>query len=153
MRSAAALFAWSLLSVELFSTVAFSATPTARIGVTATVQASCLISASTTTSRINTDATMNASTISVACTRSTPYSIGLDAGSVTGATIKRSGPTPASAGHALVTKHSPRIVKQPVDGTIGDSYAKALAVQVPVRTERYALQSAHTDTVHVIITY
>src|SRR5271166_4240704 len=70
------------------SAAAAAATATTTFQVTATVQATCLISANSLAFGTYTGAQVQASTtISVTCTSTTPYNVGLDPGTATGASV------------------------------------------------------------------
>jgi spore coat protein U-like protein len=76
-----------------------AATATTAFQVTATVQATCLISATNLSFGTYTGvATASTSTITVTCTNTSPYNVGLNAGTASGATVttrKMSGPAGA----------------------------------------------------------
>src|SRR5215472_2657171 len=82
-----------------------AATSTATFQVSANVPAICLISANNLAFGAYTGAVTNAtSTVSVTCTNATPYTIGLDAGTSTGATVatrKMTGPRGALLAYSL----------------------------------------------------
>jgi len=84
-KFAAAVF--GVLTLGL-STSANAATANTTFSVTATVQATCSISATGLSFGTYTGAVNNvSSTITVTCTNTTPYRVGLDAGLATGATV------------------------------------------------------------------
>jgi|GEM_PF-6331826 spore coat protein U-like protein len=74
--------ALGFLSLLLVAMPAFAATATASFSVTATVQATCEVSAPATASKAYTAATTAnaASNVSVTCTNPTPYNVSLGAG-------------------------------------------------------------------------
>src|SRR5436305_1507146 len=96
-KSAAAL---SILALGLASTPANAVTTvTTTFGVSATVQATCLVSATALAFGTYTGVVANStSSVSVTCTNTTPYNVGLSAGLATGATAttrKMTGPASA----------------------------------------------------------
>src|SRR5262245_5956337 len=82
-----------------------AATATTTFQVTATVHATCLISATNLNFGTYTGAVANStSTITVTCTNTTPYNVSLNAGTAAGATVttrKMSGPGGALLSYAL----------------------------------------------------
>jgi spore coat protein U-like protein len=83
----------------LASRPALAATATTTFGVNATVQATCLVSATAMAFGTYTGAVATStSAVSVTCTNTTPYNVGLSAGLATGATVTtRSMTGPAAA--------------------------------------------------------
>src|SRR3954451_19028209 len=103
MKSAAAL---SILALGLASTPANAVTTvTASFGVSATVQATCLVSATALTFGTYTGVVANSTSfVSVTCTNTTPYNVGLSAGQATGATVttrKMAGPASALLSYSM----------------------------------------------------
>ncbi len=78
-----------ILTLGLASAPVHAATTTATFGVSATVQASCSVTATALNlgNYVPTAASTSTSTISVTCTNGTPASFLLNAGSTTGATV------------------------------------------------------------------
>src|ERR1700733_5424095 len=105
MKSALPAIALSVLALGLVTKAAVAATATTTFGVTATVQATCLISATPLALGTYTGAVATStSTVSVTCTNTTPYNVGLSAGLATGATVtsrQMTGPASALLGYAL----------------------------------------------------
>ncbi len=94
------LFA-AVLALVLVPASAFAGQIQTTFSVTATVQATCLVSANTlafgTYSGVQLDGT---TTVGVTCTNTTPYTVGFDAGTFAGATVttrRMTGPAVGSA--------------------------------------------------------
>src|ERR1700726_522658 len=93
------------VALSLSTTPADAATATTTFGVTATVQATCLVSATPLAFGTYTGAlATSTSAVSVTCTNTTPYNVGLSAGLATGATVttrKMTGPASATLNYAM----------------------------------------------------
>jgi spore coat protein U-like protein len=160
----------ALAGVGLLATLVFgvptlpagAATTTATFAVTATIQATCLITATAlafgTYTGTQADAT---STLSVTCTNTTPYNVGLSAGAGTGATVtarKMTGPGAALLGYALfsdagrVQNWGTTIGTDTLAGT-GNGNAQTLTVYGRVAAGQLIAPGAYTDTVTATITY
>lgn len=102
--SAGALLATALAAGSA-ATPGRAATVTTTFQVTATVAATCLISATNLSFGTYTGALASStSTITATCTNTTPYNVGLNAGTAPGATVttrKMSGPAGALLGYTL----------------------------------------------------
>lgn len=86
--STAIIAAAGVLALGLASTAANAATATSNMAVTAQVVATCVINANPLAFGNYTGAVNNAATtLSVTCTNTTPYTIGLNPGIATGATV------------------------------------------------------------------
>ena len=87
--SSAILAAASALALGLASTAAYAVTTTTTtFQVTANVQATCLVSATPLAfGTYNGTVNNKTSNVNVTCTNTTPYNVGLDAGTSTGATV------------------------------------------------------------------
>jgi spore coat protein U-like protein len=139
-----------------------AATTTTTFQVTATVQATCLISATNlafgTYTGAQTDAT---STISVTCTSSTPYNVGLDPGTATGATVttrRMSGPGGALLGYALYrdaahTQNWGNTVGTDTASGTGTGSAQSLTVYGRLAASQYVTPGAYADTITATISY
>src|ERR1700733_3968526 len=105
MKSALPGVALGFLALGLATQPAIAATATPTCGVTATVQAPCLVSATPLAFGTYTGAlATSTSAVSVTCTNTTPYNVGLSAGLATGATVtsrQMTGPASALLGYAL----------------------------------------------------
>lgn len=143
---------------------AFSSAPTATatLIVTATVQAGCAISASPLAFGTSSGLLINStSTISVTCTNTTPYDVGLDAGSASGATVttrSMTGPAAALLGYQLfsnsgrTTNWGNTVGTSTVAGT-GSGTLQSVTVYGQIAAAQYARPGAYTDTITATITY
>jgi len=106
-------------------------------------------------------AASSTSTVSVTCTNTTPYNVGLNAGSAAGATVttrSMTGPGSALLGYSLFSD-SARIVNwgqtigtDTVTGA-GNGSAQALTVYGQVAAGQYLAPGAYTDTITATVTY
>lgn len=155
-----AVFAAPLLDAP--SQPASAATASTTFQVTATVQATCLISANPlafgTYTGTQTDAT---STLSVTCTNTTPYNVGLDAGTATGATVttrRMTGPSSALLNYALFSDSARTITWGNTVGTntvtgTGNGNAQTLTVYGRVAAGQFVAPGAYADTITATITF
>lgn len=139
-----------------------AATATATFGVTATVQATCLLSASSlafgTYTGTQTDAT---TTISVTCTDTTTYEVGLDAGTAPGATVttrRMTGPSSSYLGYGLYSDAA-RTANwgatagvDTVAGT-GNGTAQSITVYGRIPASQFVRPGSYTDTITATVTY
>lgn len=144
---------------------AMAATATGSLNVTITIQAECtVVSASDldfgTHGVIDTNLDQT-TTISIQCTSGTPYAVGLDAGTGSGATLAArlmSGPASATvqyslyrdAGRSQVWGDTPGV--DTVDGTANGS-AETLSVYGRVPAQATPGAGTYSDTVAITITY
>ena len=137
-------------------------TATATFTVSASVTATCLISA--TTLNFGTYAFVAdpvSSTISVTCTNATTYNVGLSAGTATGATVttrKMTGPGGALLGYGLfsdsghATNWGNTVGTDTVAGT-GNGVAQSLTVYGQIPAGQYVTAGSYSDTITATITY
>ena len=134
----------------------------ASFGVSATVQATCLVSAPSVTFAIHTGAMLNAtSTVSVNCTNSTPYSISLSAGSPNGAAVatRRTTETDSALLIYALAPNSQEVVTQGrmVDtdtaGGTGNGSTQVLADLGKFSAERHVTAGAYADTIAVTVIF
>jgi spore coat protein U-like protein len=162
MKSALSVLALGFLASGLAPLPAVAATASSSFGVTATVQAACVVSASAMTFGLYAGSAMNAtSTVSVNCTNSTPYNVGLGAGLAPGATVasrKMTGPGSALLSYALAS-NSPGIVNwgqtvgtDTVAGT-GNGFPQTLSIHGQIPPGQYVAAGAYADTITVTVTY
>jgi len=159
-KSSAAVL--GVLALGLGSTSVIAGTANTPFQVTATVQATCLISAGAmafgTYTGVVADAT---STISVTCTNTTPYNVGLSAGTTTGATVtsrKMAGPGTDQLSYGLFRNpaHSNNWGETVGTDTVADSgsgSAQSITVYGEVPAAQYVVPGAYTDTITATITY
>jgi spore coat protein U-like protein len=151
-----------LLGTLAFNLPAVAATATATMAVTATVDSTCLISATPLAfgayAGTQTDAT---STLTVTCSNTTPYNVGLDAGLATGATVTSramTGPASATLAYALfqettrTTNWGNTVGTDTVAGT-GNGSAQGLTVYGRVAAGQFVTPGAYSDTITATVTY
>ena len=143
-------------------TQAVAATANTTFQVTATVVATCLINANPLPfgnyTGTQTDAT---SSISVTCTNTTPYNVGLDAGTSTGATVnarKMVGPAGATLGYALFrdaarTQNWGNTVGADTQTGTGNGSAQTLTVFGRIPANAFPVPGGYADTITATITY
>jgi len=149
-----------VLALGLGSTSVFAATATTTFAVTATVQATCTVSASVMAFGTYTTVVSNStSTVTVTCTNSTPYTVGLDAGLATGATVttRQMKNGAALLNYALFTDSGHvtnwgNTTGSWVAGT-GNGNAQALTVYGQVAASQFVTPGAYTDTITATVTY
>jgi spore coat protein U-like protein len=136
-------------------------TTTATFAVTANVQSNCTIAAAPLAFGTYTGAVNNAtSAITATCTNTTPYNVGLNAGTATGATVSnRSMVNGASllnykitsdAGHA--TNWGNTIGTDTVTGT-GTGAVQTLNVYGQIPAAQFVTPGAYSDTITATLTY
>jgi spore coat protein U-like protein len=154
---AAALF---LVSTE----ACYAATATTSFAVQVTITATCLIN-SASALNFGTQGVLSAnadqtSTIQVTCTNSTPYNIGLDAGTGTGATVAArkltSGAT--SVSYTLYSNSGRSTVWGNTVGTdtlagTGNGSAQSYTVYGRIPPQTTPAPGTYTDTITVTVTY
>ena len=151
------------LALGLTSTSAFAVTTvTTTFGVTATVQATCLVSATTMGFGTYTGVAIpTTSTVSVTCTNTTPYNVGLSAGLATGATVsarKMTGPAGALLSYALysdsgrTTNWGNTVGTDTVTGT-GNGSAQPLIVYGQLAASQYLAPGLYSDTITATVTW
>jgi spore coat protein U-like protein len=150
------------LVLGLATKPAFAATATTTFGVTATVQSTCLVSATALAFGTYTGAlATSTSTVSVTCTNTTPYNVGLSAGLATGATVttrQMTGPASALLNYAMfsnstrTTNWGQTTGTDTVTGT-GNGAAQALTVYGQVTAGQFVAPGAYTDTITATVTY
>lgn len=151
-----------VLVLGLNCTSAAAGTTTTTFAVTATVQATCVISADTMAFGTYTGvAATGASDIRVTCTNTTPYNVGLNKGLATGATVntrKMTGTAGAVLGYSLfsnagrTTNWGETIgtdtVSQTADGT-----AQVHTVYGAVAAGQYVAPGDYADTITATVTW
>jgi len=151
-----------LLALCLASLPAAGATASNSFGVTATVQASCTVTASTMAFGNYSGSTGNASSaLSVTCTNATPYNVGLSAGVASGATVntrKMTGPASALLSYSLFSDPSrtlnwgQTIGSDTVTGS-GSGAVQALTVYGQTPAGQFLAPGTYTDTITATVTY
>ncbi len=157
--SAAAL---GCMALALAPGSALAATATTTFAVSATVQATCLVSATPMAFGTYTGAVAaSTSTVSVTCTNTTPYNVGLSAGNAAGATVttrKMSGPNAAVLAYALTSDSAHSVNWGQTVGTdtvagTGSGSAQALTVYGQVAAGQYVAPGAYADTITATVSY
>jgi spore coat protein U-like protein len=148
----------------LFSGEASATTTTTNMTVQMTITASCTISSASTLNfgssgviAANVDQT---STVQVQCTNTTPYNIGLDAGTGSGATVAARKMTNGASTitYSLYSDSGRTTVWGSTIGTntvsaTGTGSAQSFTVYGRVPTQSTPAPAAYTDTVTVTVTY
>ena len=159
MRSASSAFVLGLLVLGLPSRPALPATPTASFGVSATVQATCLVSASAGTLGTYAGAMLNpAATVSVNCTNPTPYNISLDVSAANSAAAPTRTTTETDSTlprHTLVSNfheviNRGRMVDADTVAGVGNSSVQVVAVDGKISAREHL---GAPDTITVTIIY
>jgi spore coat protein U-like protein len=137
-------------------------TATTSFAVNATVQATCTVSATSLVFGTYASALVSAtSTITATCTNTTPYNIGLNAGTATGATVtNRSMTGPSSSllhynlysdsGH---TTNWGNTVGTNTVAKTGSGVAQTLTVYGQVPAGQFVIPGSYSDTITVTLTY
>ncbi|RQR37723.1 MULTISPECIES: spore coat U domain-containing protein [unclassified Burkholderia] len=161
MLAATFAFAPALQPVTV-AAVYSNGTATAQFNVTLTIQANCAIAANPLafgTSGVLTSALNQQTTVSVTCSNSTPYNIGLDAGSVSGSTVASrlmggttSGNTGTTVGYQLYQDSSHTTIWGNTQGTdtvggTGNGSAQILSVYGQVPTQATPKPDTYQATV------
>jgi spore coat protein U-like protein len=168
MRRSKALHSVLMTAVAGFLALNFAclpagpATANATLGVSAMVQATCLVSASPLGFGAYIGAATTAtSAVSVTCTNSTPYNVGLSAGAGGSATVasrKMTGPGSALLSYSLFSDPSRKVNWGQTVGTdtvagMGNGAAQMLTVYAQTVPGQYVTPGTYTDMVAVTVTY
>jgi spore coat protein U-like protein len=150
--------------VLLGTAAAFAATATSNLTVRIVINAQCL-AATASTLDFGTTGVLSAnvdvtSTIQVTCTNTTPYNIGLNAGTGTGATVSNrlmmSGATTISyamySNAGRTTNWGNTVGTDTVPGT-GNGAAQSYTVYGRVPPQTTPAPGTYTDTITVTVTY
>jgi spore coat protein U-like protein len=162
-RATAGIAALLLLSA-LTPGVADAATANTTMPVTMTITAGCTVTATSVafgSQSVLAAATSGTGTLGVTCTNTTPYNVGLDAGSGAGATVavrKMTGPASAIINYGLfqnaafTTAFGNVVGTNTVAGTgIGTSQTITVYGQVPAQSS--PAPGSYADVVNVTITF
>ena len=161
IKSALAAASVGFLALGLAPTAAVAATATTTFAVTATVQATCSVSATAMGfgTYVSTAASLTTSTVTVTCTNTTPYTVGLNAGTTSGATVTTRQMVNGSAllNYALYSDSSRTINWGNTTGSwvagTGNGAAQALTVYGEVAANQYVTPGSFTDTITATVTY
>lgn len=149
------------LALCVSATAASAATATASMSVTASVQATCTVSATGLSFGTYVSAQLDASTtLSVSCTNTTPYNIGLDVGTGTGATVSSRKMTSGAqtltysvySDSGRATVWGPTIGTNTVTGT-GNGSAQSFTVYGRIPSGQLPTPGSYSDTVTATVTY
>jgi spore coat protein U-like protein len=162
MRRALALGGCGLLASLALCLPVHAATATSNIAVSATVQATCLNTATAlafgTYSGAQTDAT---AVVTVTCTNSTPYTVGLNAGTSAAATVttrKMTGGAGVFLSYGLFTDAARTLNWGTTVGTdtvsgVGSGSPQPITVYGRVPAAQYVAPGVYTDTIIATVTY
>jgi spore coat protein U-like protein len=152
----------TLASLAFVSSPAMAATSTTTFTVSTTIQATCLVSATSLAFGTYTGLVADsASTVSVTCTNTTPYNIGLNSGTASGATVtarKMAGPNSALLNYSLFTDTSRTLNWGETAGTdtvsgTGNGSAQTLTVYGRIPAGQYLAPGNYSDTITATVTY
>lgn len=150
------------LTPAMTDTPADAATATGTIPISATVLAQCDVSATSLSFGNYSAAQLDGTaTVSVTCTTSTPFTVALDTGSGTGATVaarKMTGPSSATLTYALYRDSGRSQVWGVTVGTdtlasTGTGATVPLTVYGRIPAGQHPTPGAYTDTVNVTLAY
>lgn len=150
------------VALGLTATSARAATATTTFRVTATVAATCLISATTLAFGTYTGVVANStSTITVTCTNTSPFNVGLNAGTAPGATVttrKMTGPAAAVLAYSLSQDAAHTInwgntIGTDTESGTGNGSAQNLTVFGHVPAGQFVTPGAYTDTITATISF
>ena len=140
-----------------------AATATTTFNVSLTITSSCTVSATAMafgSSGVIVANIDNTSTITVTCTNTTPYNVGLDAGTATGATVTTRKMTAggATVNYALYqnagrTTNWGNTVGTDTEAGTGNGSGQALTVYGRVPSQSTPAPGAYSDTITVTVTY
>ncbi len=152
----------AMLALGLSSAPADAATSDATIGVTSTVQATCLNTATPLAFGTYTGAVATATAIvTVTCTNTTPYNVGLDAGLATGASVttrQMTGPAAALLAYVLTSDAAhavnwgTTVGSDTVAGT-GNGAGQPITIYGQEAAGQFVAPGAYTDTITATVTY
>jgi len=151
----------AVLTLGLTPSASATTTVTTTFGVSATVQSTCLISATALAFGTYTGVVDNAtSTVSITCTNTTPYNVALNPGT-TGTTVtarKMAGPSSSVLNYALysnsgmTTNWGQTSGTDTVSGT-GSGSAQAITVYGQIPAGQYVNPGSYADTITASVIY
>lgn len=152
----------AVAALALSNLPAAATTATTTFNVTATVQATCLISGNNLAfGTYSGSAIAMTTTLSVTCTNGTTYNVGLNAGTASGATVATramTGPASATLGYAMYqdsghsTNWGNTVGTDTKSGT-GNGSAQTLTVYGQLAANQYPAPGSYSDTITATITY
>ena len=146
-----------IVLLGLVSAPAMAATATTTFAVTATVQATCSVAATPLAfgTYIPTAASANTATVTVTCTNTTPYTLGLNAGTATGATVTNrsmvNGAVLLNYGLFTDSGHTTNFATLASANGTGAPVVTTVYGQVPAG--QYVAPNTYTDTITATVTY
>jgi len=161
---------WLGLALALASSAASASTATTTFVVQITLTASCIVSANTlnfgSSVGVLTTAVTNTTTVSVTCSNTTPYNVGLDAGTVSGSLVSNrlmAGTTTGNTGTTLQfqlcsdgtacnTVWGNTVGTNTVSGT-GNGNAQTLTVYGKVPTQTTPKPDLYQTTITATVSY
>jgi len=154
----------SVLSAAIFgcltlglASTASAATATTTFQVTANVVATCSVSATglTFTNYSSTAASTSTSTVTVQCTNTTPYTLGLNAGATSGATVtaRQMLNGAAALNYGLYTDAGHTTNFATLASANGTGSGVVTTVYGQVAAGQYVAPGTYTDTVTATVTY
>lgn len=141
---------------------AAASTATTTFNVTATVQATCLVSGSNLAfGTYSGSAIAMTTTLSVTCTNGTTYNVGLNAGTASGATVTTramTGPGSATLSYAMYqdsghTTNWGNTVGTDTKSGSGNGSAQTLTVYGQLAASQYPSPGSYSDTITATVTY
>ena len=156
LTSAVPAAIFGILAMGLPHTAA-AATATAPIAVSATVQATCIVSTTAMSFGTYTGTVLpSTSTVTVQCTNTTPYTLGLNAGVASGATVTNrsmTGPGSALLNYGLYTDSGHTTNFATLASTNGTGSPIVTTVYGQVAAGQYVAPGSYTDTITATVTY
>lgn len=150
------------MAIAITPSPANAATASTTFAVTATVQATCIVSASAMGfgSYVPSSASTSSSTINVTCTNTTPYNVGLNAGTTTGSSVTNrlmAGTGGATLSYQLTQDgaHATNWGNSTgswVGGT-GNGSSQTLTVYGQVAAGQYVAPGSYSDTITATVNY
>jgi spore coat protein U-like protein len=162
MKSPLSVFALGFLALGLAPRPVVAATASASFGVSATVLATCLVSAAPMRFGTYTGvAVSGTSSVSVTCTNPTPYNVGLSSRLAPGAAVvtpKMIGFVSGLLGFGLASNSQGTVNQGQTVGAdtlagTGNDSAQTLSVEGQVSAGQYVASSGYGDTITVAVTY
>lgn len=155
--SASSLVVLGVAALGLSTTSAFAVTTvTASMGVSATVQSTCVISATPmgfgTYAAVVNNAT---STVAVTCTNTTPYTVSLNAGAATGATVTNRSMTGGAVllNYALYSDSARSANFTTTASLTGNGSSQPITIYGQIPGLQYVAPGTYTDTIIATVTY
>jgi spore coat protein U-like protein len=147
----------AVLTLGLASTSAFASTTTTTFAVNATVATNCTVSASALAFGSYTGAVNNAATtVLVTCTNTTPYTLGLNAGTGTLATVtarSMTGPASAQLNYGLFTDSGHSTNFATTASTNGTGAQQTINVYGQIPAGQFVAPGAYADLITATVTY